>query len=251
MSDPNHDLQNRFIELARRSFRQGCYVYTDFLTVAEQELLRRIPFSSDCAPYSFCGGYEWSERKLARFGSEELCGFSEAPPITCLAIRPASANFAEMLSHRDYLGALMSLGVCREVLGDIVMDKNAAYLFCLSGLANYICEQLSRVRRTAVTCVSLDALPSGVLPKSTPKELVVATERADALIAAVYKLSRRESRGLIGTGKVLVDDRQLLNPDRLLRVGQRVSVRGHGRFVYKGVLRQTAKERLWVLVTVS
>lgn len=251
MADTTHDLHKRFLELARRSLRRGSYVYTDFLTISEQEILRRTAFERDCAPFILYGGYEAAERQVACFGSEEICGYPESPPVVCLAIRPVSAKFAEALTHRDFLGALMGLGLSRDVLGDIVVDKNTAYLFCREDLAGFICDQFNQVRHTAVSCAAVDALPDDILPKSEPRELIVASERADALIAAVYKFSREDSRNLIATGKVFIDDQPLIAADRLLREGERVSVRGYGRFVYGGVLRQTAKGRLRVGVTVS
>lgn len=53
------------------------------------------------------GGYSEAERRAAVFGGERA-------PICCLEIAPAAPKFAEELTHRDYLGSLMGLGLLPE-----------------------------------------------------------------------------------------------------------------------------------------
>ena len=103
-------------------------------------------------PSSLAGGYDAAERKLACFGDEELCGYVEDPPICCIRIEPVNAKFSDALTHRDFLGSVMGLGLKREVLGDIVLEDNCGYLFCHDTVAPYIIEQLNQVRHTTVRC---------------------------------------------------------------------------------------------------
>lgn len=121
-------LMKRFEELACRADRQGVWTDTEFLTLAEQAVLLRMRLP---VPVSLHGGYPDAERRLAAFGSEALFGFSYAPPIVCVRMAPAAERFADALTHRDFLGALMGLGVRREVMGDIRVEGSTGYLFCL------------------------------------------------------------------------------------------------------------------------
>ena len=75
---------------------------------------------------------------MLRFGSEETLGYEEAFPISCVVIRPSAPKFAEELTHRDFLGALMNLGIERDVLGDIIVRGAVGYVFCEDAMADYL-----------------------------------------------------------------------------------------------------------------
>ena len=103
-------------------------------------------------PYQLGGGYQDAERVMLRFGGEELMGYEEEFPISCLKVSPVSAKFADVLTHRDYLGALMNLGIERDRLGDILIAGNEAFIFCTSSMADFITENLVKVKHTSVSC---------------------------------------------------------------------------------------------------
>ncbi len=239
-------LINRLDELAARADRQGFWTDTEFLTLSEQDTLStlRLP-----VPYSLHAGYPDGERKLAAFGSEELFGCAYPSPIVCVKIAPASQKFAEALTHRDFLGALMGLGVRREVMGDILILDNVGYLFCLETIAPYIIDSLCEVRRTAVRC-ALSEPPDGLLQPPPITSAIIASERLDAIISAVYQLSRSGGKELIQQGRVFINSRLVQNASAALFPGALISVRGKGRFIYEGIDRETKKGRLRVLVRV-
>jgi len=194
MTDDEKLLKKRFRELHDRAEKRSIPVYSDFLNMAEQDTLLSLGLYP---PPALDGGYPGAERALARFGMEDG---RFPPPAACLLISPRSARFAEKLTHRDFLGALMSLGVRRETLGDIVVTDKSAYLFCLETVADFLCAELREVRKTPVRC-ERTAVPDSLLtPEPEERELVVASKRADALIAAVYKLSRSEAQALFSRG---------------------------------------------------
>ena len=243
--DDLKQLIKRFTELAQRADRTGLPQESRFLSLAEQSLLNtlRLP-----APYLLTGGYAEAERRLAVFGiSEEDDGGEYAPPISCVCIAPASQRFADELTHRDFLGSLMALGVTRDVLGDIVVRDNRGYLFCLDSIADYVIESLSEVKRTSVKC-AYSELPGGRSAEPESLSLVVASERLDAIISAVYKVSREDAKLLAEKGLVYIDGRLVMKGGAAIREGSLVTVRGRGRFRYLGVDRETKKGKLRVLV---
>lgn len=243
MNDDDKQLLRRFSELSDRAASRGCWTNTEFLTLAEQDLLLRAVLD---APAALFGGFDTAERKLALFGSESLCGYEARPPIVCLLIEPAAPKFAETLTHRDYLGALMGLGIRREVLGDIVLQDGAAYLFCLDSIADYIRDGCTQVKRTAVRAAAVDTLPALLTAPPEKTTLVVASERLDALVAAVWSLPRSEAKALVADGHVFLDGRSALDPAAALGGGETVSVRGLGRFRFEGSCAETRKGRLRV-----
>ena len=240
-------LKNRLAELAQRAEKRWCRTYSEFLTPAEQETVCRMQFPVPC---TLEGGFPDAERRLAVLGDADALGCAAQTPIVCLHIAPRAAKFADELSHRDFLGALMSLGIRREVLGDICVADKQAWLLCLDSIADYICEQLTQVRHTAVDVSRAEALPEMLLPQPESRTVVVASERLDAVIAAVYNISRNDSQLLFRQAKVFVDSRMTENTSMSLRPGSIVSVRGYGRFRYEGIDRETKKGRLRVDVQV-
>lgn len=243
-------LKSRLKDLAERSYRQGLYCFSGFLGLAEQDLLWAMEKELRGYRYQLWGGYEQAERKVARFGSEEELGYEEEYPIVCVHITPLQAKFADALSHRDFLGALMNLGIERATLGDIRVGEKEAYLYCLSGMAEYICEHLDKVRHTSVKCIPV--AESVQVPQEEPKEIEVQlpSARIDVCLAKVYDQSRGEILKAFQSGRVYVDGRLCENNSRQLKGGETVNLRGHGKFVFTGEQRQTRKGKLSVKVLV-
>lgn len=239
--------QKRFEELASRSNERGYAVYSDFLGLSEISEFCAIRFS---VPVTLWGGYDNAERCVACFGDREYFTDNTDYPIKCILIKPVNQKFADNLTHRDFLGSLMGLGIRREVLGDIIIHKNSGYLFCLDTIADYIIENLTQVRHTTVKCELTENIPTDALPQSENREIIVSSERLDVIVSAIYKKSRSQVLPIFHTEKVFVNGAVKTSPSTTVNVNDKISVRGFGRFVYKGVLRITKKDRLVVGVEV-
>ena len=244
MDNELEQVKKRLTELARRAQKRGEAASSGFLTPAEQAELTRLRLE----PFAFDGGWEGAERRCAVLLPWEGCEWESR--VVCLEIAPANAKFAEALTHRDYLGALMALGIKRETLGDILVQGKTAYLFCLESVAEYIAAQLGEVRRTTVRVKPAD--PAAIEPPEPPREtsVNVSSPRLDALAAAVYRLSRAEAQRLFERELVLVNSLPARGPGAEAREGDMVSVRGHGRFAYLGIEGETRKGRLKARVRV-
>ncbi len=233
-------LKKRFAELHARAGKTGVPAASKFLNIAEQSEL-----AASKLPAELYGGYDGAERRVAVFGAFE--GYE--PPIVCVRISPVSKRFADELTHRDLLGALMALGVTRETLGDIIVTDNEGYLICLAAIADYIIKNLEEVKRTSVRC-ELSPVPETRGPGGGEISVVVPSERLDAVVAAVYRLSREDAKAAVFKGLVFVDSRQVLKAGAALNEGAAVTFRGKGRFTFLGVERETKKGRLRVRVLI-
>ena len=239
--------QKRFEELAQRANDRGYTVFSDFLGLSEISEISAMRFS---VPVTLWGGYENAERCVACFGDREYFADKFDYPIKCILIKPVNQKFADNLSHRDFLGSLMGLGIRREVLGDIIISENKGYLFCLETIADYIMENLTQARHTTVECELTENIPTDILPQPENLEIIVSSERIDVIVSAIYKMSRSQVLPIFHTEKVFVNGIVKTSPSAILKVGDKVSVRGFGRFTYNGVLRHTKKERLVISVDV-
>lgn len=240
-------LKNRFSELASRSFDRGIYTNSEFLTQAEQSELLKMHFP---VKVSLFGGYDNAERCIAVFGDENDIGYECIFPVKYIKIEPLQMKFADKLTHRDFLGSLMGLGLRREMLGDIIINENIAYLVCLDTVSDFIISQLDKVKHTSVKCSESDFIPADILPELKYEELIVSSERLDVLISAVYNLSRSDSLKRINGETVFCNSVLTVSPSFIPEAGTLISVRGLGRFVYDGVLRQTKKGRNVIAVRI-
>jgi len=243
-------LKNRIKDLADKSFKQGIYTFSGFLGLSEQDVFWKMESELKYVSYQFWGGSESAERKILRFGSEEELGYEESYPVVCVHIDPTAPKFAESLSHRDYLGALMNLGIERSTLGDIKTAEKEAYLFCLDTIAEYICANLDKVRHTGVKCSIVTEMAE--LPQDVPesKEVLLPSLRLDVCLAKIYNQSRSDILEQFQAGKVYVNGRLCENNSRMLKEGDVINLRGFGKFIYSGVQYETKKGKLNVEVKV-
>lgn len=245
-------LKNRIKDLADKSFRQNTYAFTGFLGLSEQDVFWKLAEGKDLqfANWQLWGGYEEAERKVVRFGSMEELGYEEEYPIVCVHIQPLLAKFADNLNHRDFLGALMNLGIERSTLGDIRVVEKEAYLYCLTSIADYICENLDKVKHTNVKCTIVEEAAD--IPQEEPQEMEVLlpSMRLDACLAKVYKESRNAILDMFRTGKVYVNGKLCENNSKQLKEGDVVNLRGYGKFIFDGLQHETKKGRLNVKIRI-
>lgn len=243
-------LRRRFLDLAERSYRENRYTNTGFLNAAEQTIYWQMHTELSYASASLYGGYEGSERSILRFGSPALVGYEASWPIACVVAEPRLQKFADGLSHRDFLGALMNLGLERSVLGDILIRDNCGYIFCMEQMADYITEHLDRVRHTSVRCHVAAEMPEAARPTLREERLTVSSNRCDSIVAGLYHLSRTRSIDLFRAQKIAVNGALCEHNSRALRPGDVVSVRGFGKFKFAGDEQETKKGRLRVTLQI-
>lgn len=227
-------LKKRFRELGEKCYQKGQYTFTGFLSPSDMACFYEIERELSYVPYTVWGGSELCDRVMLRFGSEEELGYAEEFPITCIQVRPLILKFADHLTHRDFLGALMNLGIERSTLGDILLVENTAYIFCMTNMAEFIMENLSKVKHTSVLCERAEAVPALNDKDRQEVKIQISSERTDAVVSKVYRLSRSEALEFFRQKKVFVNGRLCENNSQLLKNGDIISVRGYGKFEYSG-----------------
>lgn len=243
-------IKKRFLELAKKSYSCGYFLFTDFLGLAEQALFAEIKREISGIKYTSFGGADGAERIMIRFGDEDELGYSEPYPITCIKVEPKAMKFADKLTHRDFLGAILNLGIERSSLGDIVIKENVGYVFAKEGMAEFIISELTRVKHTDVKLSIADTLPEGELYTTERRKIQAVGERIDAVIAKVFSLSREESLSYFKRRLVFVDGRQMENNSYIPKRDEKISVRGLGRMIYRGYETTSKKGKLNIEVDV-
>ncbi len=237
----------RIRELANISYQRDIVTFSDFLTLNEQNMINsRISRMPGVVMEAF-GGYEHAERQMVAFHPDALV-FPWEYPIDCLKIEPKAVKFSEKLTHRDYLGALLNLGVDRSVIGDILVQEDAAWFFCLRKMSDFFLENLCRVRHTGILLTKVENPEELPKPRLEPVKGTCASVRLDSLIALAFRESRSSMVSYIEGGLVFVNGKLITSNGYEPKEGDIVSVRGKGRFRYEGISGQTRKGRLSVCI---
>ena len=238
------DVHQRLRELADRSYNNRQFTFTDFLSMAEQAVFYENEADLRYANPVLFGGSEISERKMIRFGNEDELGYTEAFPIIAISIKPLAAKFADDLNHRDFLGALMNLGIKREMLGDIFVKDKEACVFCKESIAGFIIDNLTRVKHTSVKAEVAENTDKIAAPLLEEKIIQVISCRLDAVIARVYNLSRHEALNLVKAELVYLNGRTCTENAKPLKPSDIIAVRGHGKFEFTEEINQSKKGRI-------
>ena len=224
--------KKRLIDLSRQANQKNIVLFSDFLNLNEQNIyhttIRELYTNTEVS-----GGYDNAERQMVAFIPDALC-YEWTYPIVCLQITPQYPKFAERLTHRDLLGALMNLGIDRNRIGDIVCQNEHYYIFCEKTIHPFIEENLTQIRHTAVQIFCLDQSQNiQVQPEFKEIHEIIASNRIDCIIAKAYHLSRSEAAEYLSSEKVFINGKCITNCNQSCNNGAIVSVRGKGRFVFK------------------
>ncbi len=247
MTDEELYLQKRFKELGEKSWTCSQFFFTGFLSVSDISLLHDTCDRSGIK-YTLWGGAENTERQIARFGYAENIGYEIPFPIIILKISPLLMKFADDFSHRDFLGAIMNLGIKREMVGDIVVKGKEAYMFAHENIADYIIENLDKVKHTHVKVEKLDEIPGLLETKKQEKELLVSSIRLDVIIAGRFNLSRNQVLQLFRSQKIFVNGRVCENNSYQVKEQDIISVRGFGKLEFKQISGESRKGRIYITI---
>ena len=214
----------RIRELANLSYQRDIVTFSDFLNLNEQNIINDRKNQMPGVVMECFGGYEQAERQMVAF-------------------QPDALYYNWDLTHRDFLGAVLNLGIERAVIGDILVQKHTAWIFCHEKIADYIIENLTRVRHTTMKLSMVDNPEHIPEPEFQEINGTCASVRLDALIGLAFQTSRNSMVPFIEGGQVFVNGKLITSNGYEPKDGDIISVRGRGRFRYEGVSRQTKKGR--------
>ena len=243
--EKNEFFLKRIRELANLSYQRDIVTFSDFLNLNEQNMVSSLKQQFPQVVMETFGGYDNAERQMVAFHPDALA-FTWEYPIDCLKIEPKAIKFSENLSHRDYMGALLNLGVDRSVIGDIIVQEKAAWFFCQSKMTEFFLENLCRVRHTNILITKVNDPEEFPDPNLESINGTCASVRLDSLIALAFKASRSSMVSYIESGQVFVNGKLITSNGYEPKEGDIVSVRGKGRFIFDGVSHQTKKGRCGV-----
>ena len=223
--------------------------YTDFLDPYEIYLAKSI-LNRFHIGYSEFGGIESAERKIIQLYPDYYDESSIRTPIKSLKIRGDISK----LSHKDFLGALLNLGIKRSKVGDILVYEDNSVLIVKDEIMNFVLLNLEKIgsKNIEIEEVEFNDLSIPQVEYRELRELLSST-RLDIVISSAYNISRTDSQSIIRSGKVKVNWENINKVSKELEEGDIISVRGYGRIILysleglskKGKLRAIIRILIW------
>ena len=240
----------KVLDRARQASDRNVPAATDFLSPAQQAQAMDLLHAAGIPETAYVrwGGYDGAERALLLFlpdwiEPEDAGSYS---PIRCLR---ASFRAEEKLTHRDFLGSLMGMGIVREKLGDILVGPDSADLMVLDTVAEFLAQSWESAGRAKLRVSEID--PDCVhIPEVHCEERrdTVSSLRLDAVCATGFRMARGKAAELIEGGRVQLNWRVCTKPDKPVSAGDTVSARGFGKFELAEVGGLTKKGRIPITV---
>ena len=225
--------------------------YTNFLDPYQQAVIKKLFIKAGFKDFMLDGGYPEAERKLLAVHADlntadpgpESSEYIEVPVKRILIPLPKFSD----LSHRDFLGALLGLGIEREKIGDIILSEQNCLIMAIEDISDYILYQLERIGKFRISA-RIAAFEEVVIKEKEMKTIrtTVPSLRLDCILAAGLNLSRSDAWALLKSGRISVNWEPAENKDRPLKEGDVLSIKGKGRLVFTGVGNVTKKGRIQV-----
>ena len=235
----------RALDQMDRATNRSIPCATQFLSPAQRAALEPVLAACGHPKHLFHGGFAGADRTICVFlpdwqepedwaADEELAAIEAAYP-------PTGAD----LTHRDLLGGLMGIGLTREKVGDILVNQDSAQIVCLKEAAPIILSQFGQAGRYRLKLKEISL--AGLTPAPAEVKLIhdtVAALRLDAVLASGFSLARGRAADAVAGGRVSVNHRECLKPDKPVNEGDVLTCRGLGKCVVKSVGGQSRKGRI-------
>lgn len=188
------------------------------------------------------GLFQEAERRVIAFNNK----YNTDYPIEVLQIRNKS-NFSN-LRHKDYLGAILSLGIDRNKIGDVVVKEDRAYVPVMEDISIYILNNLASIGKSPVEISILYNLED--LPSIDFEEISINVQslRLDSVVAKLANISRSKAIELLDSSKVLVNYVKSKDKSQELLKGTRLTIRGNGKYIVGDIIGETRSGKQRIIV---
>lgn len=228
-------------------------VNTEFLNLHQKKLIQNKLNELKIKNYIFHGGFEEAENQVLIIYPEKLTEEIVVNVINDIinAIKIILPNEqVGEYEHRDYLSAVMRLGLERERIGDIIVYKNEAYIISLKENAQYIADSLkefTRFKKSEIEIIKIEEIKSKT-PEFIPIEIHVSSNRLDSVVAEIARTSRSKAEELIKKERVSINCKYEYKSSKTVNIGDIIIVRGSGKYILDTIKENAKTKRLIIIL---
>ena len=227
--------------------------YTDFLDLAQIELVQKFINKIKLENYISYGGFEQAERKIFVIYPDKF---------NSIVVEKNLSNIVQIVrielpdelkgkyTHRDYLGAVIKLGIERKKVGDIIVDASGADIIVNKDIVKFLLENLGSLTRFSKSTITVQKIEDlrPVEIKKEEIEIIVSSMRLDNVISELARCSRNKALDIINTERVFINFEVETKKTKQIKTGDMVTIRGKGRFFIKEISGQTRSGRTVIKV---
>ena len=251
-------LVSKMLDKIEFTTKRNSVEYTDFLDMRQRQLLEKVLNDIKFTNYIALGGYKMAERTVIVIYPEKLEEIFKKNRFDYNTvfgvIRIILPNELKgMYSHRDYLGAVIKIGMKREKVGDIIVSKNGADIIVVKEAEKYIIEglkELTRFSKAEFESIKIEEL-NVEEPKTQILNIIIPSMRIDSIVSEVIRTSRAKATVIIKEERVFINHELITKGSKELKENDLITVRGKGRFKVGKILNQTKKGNLVVEIEKS
>ncbi len=227
-----------------------CPVYlTEFLTLREQQIVQSL-LAKTFFHQMVYGGHTKAERCRILLSADDLRTEPtlSTHEIACLDV--SIKKGAVPLRHADYLGAILGLGMKREVIGDIRLTENGAFVFCSTRIVDFLLREWHQAGRNAITLALLDDVDESLFKQPAIKEMTVTVKslRLDAVVGHAFSMSRTKATEPIRAGLISVNHVTTTDVTTEIALGDIIRFRGNGRATVIAIGAKSKKDRIFLTI---
>lgn len=235
-------LANKILDTIEYCKKNFAYKATVFLDPRQQKLAEGILRLDRDIAFHFDGGVQGSERQLCIIRHEDYDEEDIEQPYEIIEMTWYNKN-TKKPTHRDFLGSLIGSGIKREMLGDIMLQEDSAYVICSKELSDYILYNIDRIGSTPVKLKLADHVEAAAEDEKVITA-TVASLRLDSVISAGFGISRTKAVELIKSGRVRVNWEENDLTSKIIKQSDVISLRGKGRIILDEIAGNTKKDRI-------
>ncbi|MCF8020371.1 MAG: hypothetical protein K9L62_13350 [Vallitaleaceae bacterium] len=241
---------HRLEDLSRKAIAMNWMTYTDFLDLHQLSLAKSFLNKSGIHHQAY-GGYAQAERvMLFLYPSDESTGFdyNYDDHVMYIRVQLPVIMSGKNLTHRDYLGALMSLGIERKLIGDLLVDEQGMSFVCMAMIGDFIMDQIVSIGRTKVNLKEITKADFEIMNEQNYNHIkgTVASLRLDNILKLGTGLSRQNSVHYIQMGRVFINGKETTQTSRIVKAKDIISIRGVGKIRLASIGKITKKNRIVV-----
>ena len=241
ITDDDRVLLSHVIDMAAYAREKYAERFTLFLDERQQELSKQVLASEKLDNYCFWGGYDLAERKMIGFFHDAESADKDRFPVrsVCFSYRKADKH-----SHRDFLGALMSVQIKRECVGDIIVGEGSTNVLLSDKISDRVICEINKIGSVGVKAEY--GFDESIKPQIRFEELVgtVASLRADCLLGFALRVSREKAGTMIKQLGISINHMISYKTDSVLKEADVFSVKGHGKYILRSINGVSKKDRI-------
>lgn len=227
--------------------------HTDFLDLAQTSIVQNHIDKLNIKNYMTYGGFEQAERKMfiiypEKFNSEVV--EKNLSTIVKIVRIQLPEDLKGKYAHRDYLGAVVKLGIKREKIGDIVVDNDGADIIVDKDVSKFLLENLGDLTRFSKSVITIEEIENlrTVEVRREERDIIVSSLRMDNVISELARCSRNKAHDIINMERVFVNFQCETKKTKQIKTGDMITIRGKGRFYIKELVGQTKSGRTIVKI---